>query len=68
MLADKILTEIIKALAMRLRPSLNLDVCVALHYVDVYRGGRYDFVSSHAANAFAAVRYACMTVIRRLCL
>lgn len=64
-LSDKISAEIIKPMVMRLRPSHTPNVCAALHYVNGYHGGRYGFVSSHAANAFAGVVYASMIVRKR---
>ena len=44
----------------RLRPSHNTEINSRLHLHtfdngDVYRGGRYSFVSSHAANSFSLV-------------
>lgn len=36
-----------------------------LYYVGGYRGGRYGFVSAHAANAFGAVAYCCMSARRK---
>ena len=48
--ADQIASGILKPLTERLRPSHNpaMEACVQI--VNDYRGGRYGFVSSHAAN------------------
>lgn len=43
---------IIKRTIERPRPSHNDDISYLLHYVNNYHGGRYGFVSSHAANCF----------------
>lgn len=64
-LCDHVSSEIVKPLAMRPRPSHDLQICHMLHYVGGYRGGRYGFVSSHAANAFGAVAYCCMLARRK---
>lgn len=64
-LCDQLSAEVIKPLVARLRPSHNDAIDQMLHYVGDYRGGRYGFVSSHAANAFGAVVYACAFVRRR---
>lgn len=63
-LCDRISSEIIKPLVMRLRPSHDFAVCWMLHYVNGYRGGLYGFVSSHATNAFGAMIY-CSSMIKR---
>ena len=47
---DQLSSSIIKPLVGRLRPSHDPAVCELLHYVGGYRGGRYGFVSGHAAN------------------
>lgn len=50
LLCDQIASGIIKPLAARLRPSHDPLIADALHYVNGYHGGKYGFVSSHAAN------------------
>lgn len=52
-LADQISSGIIKPLCERLRPSHRMGVREFLHCVNNYRGGRFGFVSSHAANSVA---------------
>lgn len=43
---------VVKRVVERYRPSRDDDICYLLHYVNGYRGGRFGFVSSHAANCF----------------
>jgi undecaprenyl-diphosphatase len=61
-LSDSISSGIIKNLVMRLRPSHEPMLAGLVHLVtkpngDLYRGGLYGFVSSHAANTFAAATF-----------
>lgn len=51
-IADQLSSHLIKPLVMRPRPSHQPLIEHLLHYVNDYRGGRYGFVSSHAANSF----------------
>lgn len=46
------LSGVVKRLVERPRPSHNDAISYLLHYVNNYHGGRYGFVSSHAANCF----------------
>ena len=50
-LCDQI-SVLIKNLVERPRPSRDPGIADLLHIVNNYRGGKYGFVSSHAANAF----------------
>ena len=52
-LSDQISSGIIKPLIERPRPSHAPGIEEQLHYVNDYHGGRYGFVSSHAANSIA---------------
>ena len=54
LVADQISSGIIKDLVERLRPTHDPSLESSVHVVNGYRGGTYGFVSSHAANAFAA--------------
>jgi undecaprenyl-diphosphatase len=56
-LADQISYSFFKHTFERLRPSHNpmMEACVQL--VDGYRGGRYGFVSSHAANTMGVALF-----------
>ena len=53
-LADQISSGLIKHLVERLRPSQDPSLDNMIHIVNNYRGGKFGFVSSHAANSFAA--------------
>lgn len=57
LLADQISSGIIKPLVERPRPSRS-ELADLLHTVNGYRGGRFGFVSSHAANSFAIALWA----------
>jgi undecaprenyl-diphosphatase len=50
-LTDQVSSTIIKPLVSRPRPSHTDGLSELLHYVGNYRGGRFGFVSSHAANS-----------------
>ena len=52
--ADFISSGIIKNAVQRLRPTHNPAIESLVHVVRGYRGGQFGFVSSHAANSFAA--------------
>lgn len=57
-ITDFICSGIIKEMVQRYRPSHNLLLTHQLHFYqyesgDVYKGGQYGFVSSHAGNFFA---------------
>lgn len=51
-LCDQISASVIKPLVERPRPSRNAEISALVHLVNEYRGGRFGFVSSHAANSF----------------
>ncbi len=50
LLCDQITSTFMKPFFARLRPSHDPAMQSLLHLVDGYRGGRYGFASSHAAN------------------
>lgn len=57
-LADLSSVYLFKEVFMRYRPSHHIELSQQLHFYqfdngDVYKGGKYGFVSSHAANYFA---------------
>lgn len=63
LLADRISVICFKDVIQRLRPSHALVDSVTLklqHWqlIDWYKGGKYGFVSSHAANIFAVISFA----------
>jgi undecaprenyl-diphosphatase len=51
-LSDQV-TGFMKSYFQRFRPSRDENLGDLVHIVNNYRGGKYGFVSSHAANAFA---------------
>lgn len=52
LIADQVSASIIKPAVARLRPSRNPDLQATVHLVNGYNGGKFGFVSSHAANCF----------------
>lgn len=53
-LCDQLSASIIKPLFERYRPTHHPDFANAVKIVNDYRGGRYGFISAHAANGFGA--------------
>lgn len=53
LLADQITSGFMKPFFARLRPSQEPGLEGIIHLVNGYKGGRYGFASSHAANTFA---------------
>ncbi|MDR4988832.1 MAG: phosphatase PAP2 family protein [Bacteroidales bacterium] len=47
------LANVLKSSTMRLRPSNDPEIADLVHIVRGHRGGRFGFVSGHAANSFA---------------
>ena len=64
-ICDQTASTILKPMVERMRPS-NLDnpISPMVHVVFDYRGGRYGFPSSHAANAWSMAFFA-MYLVRR---
>ena len=62
-LSDQLASGIFKPLFERLRPSHNPYLVGKLHFVNDYRGGRFGFISSHAANVFSLAFY--LTLVAR---
>lgn len=52
LLADQITSTLMKPFFSRLRPSRDPLMEGLVHIVDGYKGGKYGFASSHAANTF----------------
>ena len=65
-IADQVSSGLIKHLVERLRPTHDPSLGDAVHVVNGYRGGMYGFVSSHAANAFAAATFIALILRHRL--
>ena len=53
LIADQVSSGLIKHAVERLRPTHEPALSGLVHVVNGYTGGKYGFVSSHAANAFA---------------
>lgn len=65
-LADQISSGLIKHMVERLRPSQDPSLDNMIHIVNNYRGGKFGFVSSHAANSFAAATLIALIMRHRL--
>ena len=66
LLSDQISSSLLKPLVARLRPTHNPEIADLIHTVNGYRGGRYGFVSSHAANAAIFVTFTALVFRNRL--
>lgn len=55
--ADQISVHLFKDIFMRLRPCHNPTIADLVHTVNDSCGGKYGFVSSHAANTFALAAF-----------
>ena len=55
--SDQLASHVFKPLFHRLRPCYNIDFQDLIHLPDGLAGGRYGFVSSHAANTFAIAAF-----------
>lgn len=65
LICDQTASGLLKPLVMRLRPSsLNNPISPLVHVSFGYRGGRYGFPSSHAANAWSMAFFAAYLVKR----
>jgi undecaprenyl-diphosphatase len=65
LLSDQISSSLLKPLVARLRPTYNPEIADLIHTVNGYRGGRYGFVSSHAANAATFVTFTALVFRNR---
>ncbi len=63
---DQIASGVFKPLVERLRPTHDPTISNLVHIVNNYRGGRYGFFSSHAANVFAFAGLSLLLVRRWL--
>lgn len=52
---DQFASTLCKPYFARLRPARDPELSEFVQIVNGYRGGRYGFISSHAANSFGAV-------------
>lgn len=65
-LCDQFASSICKPLFARLRPTQHPEFMEEVHTVFGYRGGKYGFISSHAANAFGFAVYTSLLFKYRL--
>lgn len=65
-LCDQISASIIKPLFERWRPSRDSSISDLVHIVNGKRGGKYGFVSSHAANVFGLAVFSALLFKNRL--
>lgn len=65
-LADQISSGFFKPVFHRFRPTHDPAIMETVRVVNGYRGGLYGFVSSHAANSFAAVTFCILLFRNRL--
>jgi undecaprenyl-diphosphatase len=56
-MSDQITTSLMKPFFERLRPSHDPSLDGLVHVVNNYRGGRFGFASSHAANTFGVATF-----------
>lgn len=56
-LTDQITSGIMKPAFARLRPTLEPLIAEKVHTVNNYKGGRFGFASSHAANTFGIAMF-----------
>ena len=64
-LCDQTTSSIMKPLFGRLRPSHDPSIMNSLTYVDLYKGGRLGFPSSHAANMFGVATFIALLFKKR---
>jgi len=63
-LADQISSGICKPYFARFRPTRDPELMYLIDVVNGYRGGRYGFTSSHAANTFAVATFLSLIIKR----
>ena len=56
---------VVKKSVKRYRPTHNIELREKVHVVDNYRGGKYGFFSSHAANTFGLALISLLFLRRR---
>ena len=61
-LADQISSGICKPFFQRFRPTLDPEIMFLIDVVNGYRGGRYGFISSHAANTFGVAVFVSLLI------
>lgn len=61
-LADQISSGICKPFFQRFRPTQDPEIMYMIDVVNGYRGGRYGFISSHAANTFGVAVFVSLLI------
>lgn len=61
-LADQISSGICKPFFHRFRPTQDPEIMYLIDVVNGYRGGRYGFISSHAANTFGVAVFVSLLI------
>jgi undecaprenyl-diphosphatase len=56
LLSDQISVHLFKNVFLRYRPCHNLDICSLVH-LNVGKGGKFGFISSHATNTFGLAMF-----------
>lgn len=64
-LADQLTSSVLKPMIARPRPTWDETIGSIVHTVDDYRGGRFGFPSSHAANTFCVATLLSLILRRR---
>ena len=64
-LADQIASGFCKPFFSRFRPTQDSDIMYMVDIVNGYRGGRFGFISSHAANTFAVTVFLSLLIKRK---
>ncbi len=64
-LADQLAVKVFKEVFERLRPSHNPEIEHLVHLVNNYHGGKYGFVSNHAANSFALAVFTSLLIRKK---
>jgi undecaprenyl-diphosphatase len=65
-ISDQLASGIFKPFFERLRPSHSPLLAGKLHLVNDYRGGKFGFISSHAANVFSLAFYLTLVAKEKL--
>lgn len=65
-LSDQVSSSLIKHWVQRLRPSHEPALQQIVHIVNQYRGGKYGFVSSHAANSMGFALLSSLLLRKRI--
>ncbi len=65
LLADQVASTVFKPLVARYRPTNDPWIMYTVDVVHAYRGGRYGFFSSHAANTMAVATFLSLLVKQR---